>query len=89
MVYVSGAFDMFHAGHVCFLEKCLALGNYIVVGLHDDAVINQYKGSNHPIMNLQERVMCILACKVRGRGGVGGATGWGCKSCKVWGRLGG
>lgn len=66
MVYVAGAFDLFHAGHVCFLEKCRELGSYVVVGLHDDWVVNQYKGSNHPIMNLQERVMSVLACRVSG-----------------------
>lgn len=65
MVYVAGAFDLFHTGHVSFLEKCLELGNYIVVGLHDDFVVNHYKGSNHPIMNLQERAMGVLACRVR------------------------
>lgn len=63
IVYVAGAFDLFHAGHICFLEKCYELGTYVVVGLHDDAVVNRYKGSNHPIMNLQERVMCVLACR--------------------------
>ena len=66
MVYVAGAFDLFHAGHVSFLRKCLELGDYLVVGLHEDSVVNCYKGSNHPIMNLQERVMGVLACKVRG-----------------------
>lgn len=64
MVYVAGAFDLFHAGHVCLLEKCYELGNYVVVGIHDDSVVNRYKGSNHPIMNLQERVLSVLACRV-------------------------
>ena len=64
MIYIAGAFDLFHAGHVSFLKKCRELGSYIVVGLHDDVVVNRYKGSNHPIMNLQERVMSVLACRV-------------------------
>lgn len=27
-------------------------------------VVNRYKGDNHPIMNLQERVLSVLALKV-------------------------
>ena len=37
---------------------------YIVVGIHDDAVINSIKGMNYPIMNLVERALCVLQCKV-------------------------
>ena len=65
VVYVAGAFDLFHVGHVAFLEKCAEIGTYIIVGLHNDWVVNRYKGKNYPIMNLQERVLSVLACKVR------------------------
>ena len=64
MVYVAGAFDLFHVGHVTFLEKCRELGQYVVVGLHEDYMVNMYKGKNYPIMNLQERVLSVLACRV-------------------------
>lgn len=35
----------------------------MIVGLHTDPVVNAYKGSNYPIMNLHERVLSVLACK--------------------------
>jgi ethanolamine-phosphate cytidylyltransferase len=35
----------------------------LIVGIHDDVTVNKYKGSNFPIMNLHERVLCVLACK--------------------------
>ena len=38
MVYTTGAFDLFHAGHVDFLQACLKFGTYIIIGLHDDLV---------------------------------------------------
>ena len=38
---------------------------YIVAGGHDDAVINQWKGGNYPIMNIFERGLCVLQCRVR------------------------
>jgi ethanolamine-phosphate cytidylyltransferase len=63
VVYVAGAFDLFHAGHVDFLQKCKEIGSFIIVGLHNDWEVNRYKGKNYPIMNLQERVLSVLACK--------------------------
>ncbi|XP_071476700.1 ethanolamine-phosphate cytidylyltransferase-like [Diadema antillarum] len=63
IVYCPGAFDLFHVGHVDFLEQARKLGNYIIVGLHDDQEVNRYHGSNYPIMNLHERTLSVLACK--------------------------
>lgn len=63
IVYVAGAFDLFHVGLLDFLEKSKKLGDYLIVGLHTDEVVNRYKGSNYPIMNLHERVLSVLACK--------------------------
>lgn len=62
-VYVAGAFDLFHVGHLDFLEKAKQHGDYLIVGLHTDPVVNQYKGRNYPIMNIYERVLSVLACK--------------------------
>ena len=38
---------------------------YIVAGIHDDEVINYWKGVNYPIMNIFERGLCVLQCRVR------------------------
>ena len=38
---------------------------FVVAGVHDDLVINQWKGVNYPIMNIFERGLCVLQCKVR------------------------
>lgn len=37
---------------------------YVVAGVHDDEVINHWKGVNYPIMNIYERGLCVLQCKV-------------------------
>lgn len=65
IVYCAGAFDLFHIGHLDFLEKAKQLGDYLIVGLHTDPVVNKYKGGNYPIMNIHERVLSVLACKVK------------------------
>uniref|UniRef100_A0A7E4VAB1 ethanolamine-phosphate cytidylyltransferase n=1 Tax=Panagrellus redivivus TaxID=6233 RepID=A0A7E4VAB1_PANRE len=63
IIYVSGSFDLFHIGHLCFLEEARKLGDYLIVGLYTDQVVNDYKGSNYPIMSLHERVLSVLAYK--------------------------
>jgi len=63
VVYIDGAFDLFHVGHVDTLGKAKKLGTFLYVGVHDDATVNQHKGKNYPIMNLHERVLNVLSCK--------------------------
>jgi len=79
IVYVDGGWDLFSSGHISFLrevvrveeEKARASGWseeyspwFVVAGIHDDAVINEVKGGNYPIMNVYERSLCVLQCKV-------------------------
>ena len=63
VVYTDGDFDMFHIGHIKFLQQCKALGNFLIVGIHDDMSVNSYRGSNYPIMNINERVLSVLSCR--------------------------
>lgn len=37
---------------------------FVVAGVHDDEVINHWKGVNYPIMNIYERGLCVIQCKV-------------------------
>lgn len=63
IVYVDGDFDLFHVGHLSFLEEARKQGDYVIVGLHSDSTVNMYKGSNHPIMSIHERTLSVLACR--------------------------
>ncbi|KAI1103174.1 hypothetical protein F4804DRAFT_342693 [Jackrogersella minutella] len=36
---------------------------FVVAGVHDDEVINYWKGVNYPIMNIYERGLCVLQCR--------------------------
>ena len=61
IVYIDGAFDLLHAGHVSALYAARNLGDFLVVGLHDDATVNAARGQNQPICSLHERALCVLA----------------------------
>jgi cytidyltransferase-like protein len=39
VVFTNGVFDILHAGHVDYLEKARALGDYLVVALNTDATV--------------------------------------------------
>ncbi|KAK5092712.1 choline phosphate cytidylyltransferase [Exophiala xenobiotica] len=66
IVYVDGGFDLFSSGHIEFLKRVSEAERgeaYVIAGIHNDALINQYKGLNYPIMNIFERGLCVLQCK--------------------------
>eukprot|EP01035_Chromulina_nebulosa_P037990 gene37990-51308_t len=63
VVYLAGAWDMLHAGHIETLQKAKEFGEYVLVGVHNDSVVNSHRGINLPIMNLHERVLSVLGCK--------------------------
>lgn len=63
VVYIDGSWDMFHPGHVAILKAARERGDYLIVGIHSDAVVNTSKGMNLPLMNLHERVLSVLGCR--------------------------
>uniref|UniRef100_A0A1I8ILL8 ethanolamine-phosphate cytidylyltransferase n=1 Tax=Macrostomum lignano TaxID=282301 RepID=A0A1I8ILL8_9PLAT len=64
IAFVCGAFDLFHVGHIDFLEKCYSMATYVIIGIHSDQIVNWYRGYNYPIMTMFERVLSVLACRV-------------------------
>ncbi|EHY55980.1 choline phosphate cytidylyltransferase [Exophiala dermatitidis] len=66
IVYVDGGFDLFSSGHIEFLKRVNQAEKgeaYVVAGVHNDEVINHWKGLNYPIMNIFERGLCVLQCR--------------------------
>ena len=39
------------------------MGDFLYVGIWDDDMTKYYKGTNYPIVAIQERVLMTLACK--------------------------
>ncbi|KAK2655488.1 hypothetical protein Ddye_008540 [Dipteronia dyeriana] len=63
IVYIDGAFDLFHAGHVEILRIARGLGEFLLVGIHNDQTVSDKRGAHRPIMNLHERSLSVLACR--------------------------
>ena len=60
-VYAEMVADLFHHGHVQFLKRARALGEYLIVGVMSDE--DATEGKRHPILNVEERVAVVAACK--------------------------
>lgn len=63
IVYIDGAFDLFHAGHVEILKNARRHGDFLLVGIHTDQTVSEHRGANYPIMHLHERSLSVLACR--------------------------
>ncbi|XP_041027840.1 ethanolamine-phosphate cytidylyltransferase [Juglans microcarpa x Juglans regia] len=63
IVYIDGAFDLFHAGHVEILRVARELGDFLLVGIQNDQTVSATRGAHRPIMNLHERSLSVLACR--------------------------
>eukprot|EP00915_Cephaloidophora_sp_WS-2016_P004034 GHVH01005434.1.p1 GENE.GHVH01005434.1~~GHVH01005434.1.p1 ORF type:complete len:427 (-),score=91.01 GHVH01005434.1:62-1342(-) len=63
VVYVDGAFDVIHPGHIDMLNCARQHGDWVVAGLFDDVTISNLRGSEFPIMSMMERSTVLLALK--------------------------
>jgi len=62
IAWTNGCFDIIHAGHVDYLERSRAYGDFLVVGLNSDASIKKLKGDLRPIFSELDRakVLCSI-----------------------------
>ena len=60
-VYGDMVADLFHYGHANFLKQAKQLGDHLIVGIHSDEVVKEYKRS--PVMTMEERVETVSSCR--------------------------
>ncbi len=60
-IFIDGAFDMLHFGHMNAFRLARSLGTKLIVGVNSDDSITQCKGS--PLMSEEDRIIMVSACK--------------------------
>ncbi len=60
--FTTGVFDLFHYGHVRFLQLARNNCDYLIVGIHTDEAVLNYK-NQMTIMDIKERSEVVEACK--------------------------
>ena len=64
IVFTNGVFDILHAGHVSYLEEARRLGDFLVVGINDDASVKRLnKGPERPIHDELARATVVAALR--------------------------
>ena len=63
-VFTNGCFDLLHLGHVRYLQEARALGDFLILGLNDDAGAHLLKGEGRPLVPEMERaeILAALTC---------------------------
>ncbi|NRA44215.1 MAG: D-glycero-beta-D-manno-heptose 1-phosphate adenylyltransferase [Oligoflexales bacterium] len=64
VVFTNGCFDLFHAGHLAYLEKARSLGDVLIVGVNTDESVRGLKGSKRPYVDVMNRMKLLagLSC---------------------------
>lgn len=59
IVFTNGVFDLFHKGHVHYLQEAKALGDVLIVGLNSDESVSRLKGDHRPINDMDSRAAVL------------------------------
>ncbi|MEI7704228.1 MAG: adenylyltransferase/cytidyltransferase family protein [Deltaproteobacteria bacterium] len=57
----NGVFDLFHVGHLRYLQGAKALGDVLVVAVNSDASTRRNKGPGRPLVPQAERAEIVAA----------------------------
>ena len=63
VVFTNGCFDVLHAGHVRYLTKARAMGDFLVIGLNSDDSVRRLKGNGRPINTEDDRAEVLDALR--------------------------
>lgn len=64
IVLVGGCFDILHYGHIYFMKKAKAHGDYLVVFIESDKNIRKLKGKGRPIHSQDQRKEILESLKL-------------------------
>ncbi len=61
IIFTNGCFDIFHAGHIQYLEHAKSSGDILIVGVNSDESVKRLKGDKRPIIKQEQRLRMIAA----------------------------
>lgn len=61
IVFTNGCFDILHRGHITYLNRAKALGDFLIVGVNSDESTRRLKGPGRPINSVEDRVQVLAA----------------------------
>lgn len=59
IVFTNGCFDVLHAGHVALLDQASKHGDFLIVGINEDASVKRLKGDGRPVNNQDDRAKVL------------------------------
>jgi len=59
IVFTNGCFDVLHAGHVALLDQASKHGDFLIVGINEDASVKRLKGESRPLNNQDDRAKVL------------------------------
>lgn len=60
--FTDGVYDMFHVGHLNMIRKSKEMCDFLIVGVHSDAIVESYK-HRKTIVNERDRCAIVGAIK--------------------------
>ncbi|MBP9822197.1 MAG: adenylyltransferase/cytidyltransferase family protein [Candidatus Pacebacteria bacterium] len=63
IVFTAGCFDLFHVGHLSYLEQAKQLGDILVVDIINDNGVSKLKGPKRPVIPSEQRAKIVNALR--------------------------
>lgn len=63
VILANGCFDLFHVGHVRYLQGAKDIGGYLVTAVNSDEQVRIIKGADRPFINEAERAEIISSLR--------------------------
>jgi len=63
VVFVSGAYDLLHKGHIEILKYAKSLGCYLIVAIDSDEKVKKDKGEDRPFFHQEDRKFVLESIK--------------------------
>lgn len=63
IVLANGAFDLFHIGHLRYLQGARVLGDLLVVAVNSDLSVRNLKGPSRPVVDQGSRALIVASLR--------------------------